>query len=53
MHFIFQWYFSSLDYATNPLLSLNSILDDIANGTTYKLKDFLCCYRSNKKKKNI
>ena len=48
MCFLFQWYFSSLDYVTVPLLSHNRILDNIAKGTTHKLKGFLCCYRSNK-----
>ena len=48
MCFLLQCYFYSLDHAIVPLLSHNKILNDIAKGTTHKLKDFLCYYRSNK-----
>ena len=48
MCFLFQWYFSSLDYAIVSLLLHNRILEDIGKGTTYKIKGFLYCFRNNK-----
>ena len=48
--FPLQWYFSSLDYATAPLLSHNSVLNNIVKRTTHKPKCFRCYYRNNKKK---